>query len=115
MAIRAAVSPDVLTKMAWGGNEGFEYWFPRPMKDGEAGPLVILGGGRETVKPRYELYEVDDSVCNAEIGRIMRRFLPSVLPGRYEDGKEPEVEWVRSENLVVCVFFQLRHLRYSPV
>ena len=94
MALHAAAPPDVITKMAWGANEGFEYWFPRPMKDGESEPLVILGGGRETVKPRYELYEADDSVCNEDVGRAMRKFLPSVFPGKYEDGREPEVEWV---------------------
>lgn len=95
MAVRAAAPPDAITKSAWAANEGFEYWFPRPMSSGEATPLVIVGGGREVATPKYELYEVDDSVCNEEIGRAMRRFLPSVFPGKYEEGREPELEWVR--------------------
>ncbi|KIP01827.1 hypothetical protein PHLGIDRAFT_131084 [Phlebiopsis gigantea 11061_1 CR5-6] len=93
MAVRATAPPDAITSSAWGANEGFEYWFPRPVKPGEAAPLVIIGGGREAAKPTYELYEVDDSVCNEEVGRVMRRFLPSVFPGKYDENGEPEVEW----------------------
>jgi glycine/D-amino acid oxidase-like deaminating enzyme len=94
LAMRAAAPPDVITKCAWSSNEGFEYWFPRPMKDGEGTPLVILGGARETVNPRYELYEVDDSVCNEDVGRALRKFLPCVFPGKFEKDREPEIEWV---------------------
>lgn len=92
-AVRAAAPADVITKTAWSGNEGFEYWFPRPVKGTETTPLVILGGGREMAKPRYGLYEVDDSVCDEAIGQAMRKFLPTVFPGKYEEGREPEVEW----------------------
>lgn len=101
-ATRAAAPADVITKIAWGANEGFEYWFPRPVKIHEATPLVILGGGREIAKPTYELYEVDDSVCNERVGQAMRKFLPTVFPGKFENGKEPEVEWVCAP-LVACM------------
>ena len=94
MALRAAATPDVITKAAWASNEGFEYWFPRPVKAGEATPLVILGGGREVAKPRYELYEVDDAMCNEDVSMAMRKFLSSVFPGKYDEGREPEIEWV---------------------
>ncbi|GJE93842.1 FAD dependent oxidoreductase [Phanerochaete sordida] len=93
LALRAAAPADVLTKAAWGANEGFEYWFPRPVKAHEAAPLVILGGGREAAAPRYELYEIDDSRVDEDIGKAMRAFLPSVFPGNYEAGREPEAEW----------------------
>ena len=92
--MRAAAPPDVLTKAAWSANEDFEYWFPRPAKAGDAAPLVILGGGRETAVPQYELYEADDSVCSERVSGALRRFLPCVFPGKFEEGREPEVEWV---------------------
>ena len=48
IATRASVTEDVLTKTGGIGNEGFEYWFPRPIKTPEEKyPLVIVGGGRE--------------------------------------------------------------------
>ncbi|KAI0091422.1 FAD dependent oxidoreductase [Irpex rosettiformis] len=94
MATRASVGRLPLT--AFGANEGFEYWFPRPLKsqadvDNER-PLVILGGGREAAE-RYELYETDDSKVDEELSRTMKRFLPAVFPGKFEEGKEPEMEW----------------------
>lgn len=93
IATRASAPADVLTKSAWGSNEGFEYWFPRPVKGLETAPLVILGGAREAAQPQYELYEVDDSKLNPTVSSALRRFLQSVFPGKYEPDHEPEVEW----------------------
>ncbi|KAI0079421.1 FAD dependent oxidoreductase [Panus rudis PR-1116 ss-1] len=94
IATRAAVSEEVLTKTAGTGNSGFEYWFPRPIKsEDEKTPLVIVGGGREATRPRFELYEVDDSTVNEKVGKALRDFLPAVFPGYYEKDKEPEMEW----------------------
>lgn len=100
VALRAAVGEEKLTKIAGTGNDGFEYWFPRPVKcdaDGKPleNPLVILGGGREASSRLFEFYEVDDGVLNPRVGKVLREFLPAVFPGYYEDGREPEMEWVR--------------------
>ena len=54
---------------------------------------MIVGGGRELASP-YELYEMDDSKVNEDISRAMRRFLPAVFPGKFDEGREPEMEWV---------------------
>lgn len=95
IATRAAVTTDNLTRSGW-GNAGFEYWFPRPVKseDDDQNPLIILGGGTERAEG-YGMYETDDSVLDEEISRVLRKFLPAVFPGRFEEGKEPEMEWVR--------------------
>ncbi|OSC96675.1 FAD dependent oxidoreductase [Trametes coccinea BRFM310] len=93
IATRASVSESVLTRSAFTGNEGFEYWFPRPVEPGKTEPLVILGGGRESTKPDFELYVADDSAVNPKAGDTLRRFLPAVFPGRYEENREPEMEW----------------------
>ncbi|KAK0463925.1 FAD dependent oxidoreductase-domain-containing protein [Desarmillaria tabescens] len=71
---------------SWDGNEGFEYWFPRPRGEG----LVILGGGREASGPSFEYYETDDGSVNADVGRALRGFLGGVFEG---DNEEPEMEW----------------------
>lgn len=82
----------------WGANQGFEYWFPRPSKSGEGGddenPLVILSGGRETASTQFELYEGDDSVIDKDVSRTLNEFLPNLFEGKYEKGREPEMEWV---------------------
>ncbi|KAI0091391.1 DAO-domain-containing protein [Irpex rosettiformis] len=84
------------------GNDGFEYWFPRPKsvkrddyaEGEEERELVILGGGREAAKNgKFEFYTVDDSVVNPEVGKVVRGFLPAVFPGRFDNGTEPEMEW----------------------
>ncbi|KAH9893649.1 FAD dependent oxidoreductase [Cubamyces lactineus] len=93
IATRAAVPEQTLTRSAFTGNEGFEYWFPRPLEPGQTNPLVILGGGREATKPTFELYVTDDSTVNPAVGDALRKFLPVVFPGKYEEGKEPEMEW----------------------
>ena len=88
-----------ITASAWGGNNGFEYWFPRPPapSDGaDAPPLVIFGGGRETARPNFELDVADDASVSVGVGKMLREFLPAVFPGLYEQGREPEMEWVRS-------------------
>jgi glycine/D-amino acid oxidase-like deaminating enzyme len=95
MALRADTSLVDLSRSGWGGNEGFEYWFPRPVADPATDkPLVILGGGREAVSPKFELYVEDDSAVNQDIGQALRNFLPSVFPGKFQKGREPEMEWV---------------------
>ena len=107
IALRSSVSEEKLTKTAGTGNDGFEYWFPRPVKrssNGEAleNPLVILGGGREVSSKSFEFYEVDDSIVNPRIGKVLREFLPSVFPEYYEEGRDPEMEW--ETTLVVLLF-----------
>ncbi|KAI1787022.1 FAD dependent oxidoreductase [Ganoderma leucocontextum] len=92
IALRAAVSSGEITRTGWGGNEGFEYWFPRPVSNASDNPLVILGGGRESAT-KYELYNVDDSTVSPAVGDTLRKFLPAVFPGKYEEGREPEMEW----------------------
>ncbi|KAG7448005.1 FAD dependent oxidoreductase [Guyanagaster necrorhizus] len=71
---------------SWDGNEGFEYWFPRPRGEG----LVILGGGREVSGPGFEYYETDDGSVNTDVGKALRGFLGEVFEG---DNQEPEMEW----------------------
>ncbi|KAI0676177.1 FAD dependent oxidoreductase [Trametes maxima] len=95
IATRAAVPLSTLTRSAFTGNEGFEYWFPRPLSSGrpEENPLVILGGGRESEKPGFELYNADDGSVSPKVGEALRKFLPAVFPGRYVAGAEPELEW----------------------
>ncbi|KAJ7097221.1 FAD dependent oxidoreductase [Mycena belliarum] len=88
IALRASAP---LAKCSWDGNEGFEYWFPRPVSGDEA-PLVILGGGRE-VQPDFEFHEADDSSVSEAVGAVLRRFLPAAFPGKFEQGREPEEEW----------------------
>jgi hypothetical protein len=63
-------------------------------KEGTTGnPLVILGGARE-VTPHFEMYEEDDSVLNEVVSRALKDFLPNLFEGRYEKGREAEMEWV---------------------
>ena len=96
IATRANATLDELGISSWSGNEGFEYWFPRPLGGSDeksTQPLVILGGGRE-VEPEFEHGETDDSVVNEKASEALRRFLPAVFPGKFREGQEPEVEWV---------------------
>ena len=88
LALRVSVPTEKLGKSAWVANDGFEYWFPRPTPKGE-NPLVIFGGGRE-----YELYNADDGVLNEDVSKALSRFLPVIFEGKYEEGREPEMEWV---------------------
>ncbi|KAL1730176.1 FAD dependent oxidoreductase [Schizophyllum commune] len=102
-ALRAAAPLEELTPVSWDGNEGFEYWFPRPVRGKEGSnststanpthPLVIVGGGREAAAPTYETGVEDDSVTNPSVSRVLRDFLPEVFPGKYEREREFEMEW----------------------
>lgn len=40
----------------------------------------------------------DDSTVNEKVGKALRAFLPAVFPGIYEEGKEPEMEWVSARD-----------------
>ncbi|THH16847.1 hypothetical protein EW146_g3855 [Bondarzewia mesenterica] len=95
IAVRSNTTADRLSDSGWTGNEGFEYWFPRPLKDVEKNrnPLVILGGGREYAKGGFEIHETDDSIVNEDVGRGLRSFLPSLFPGKFPVDGEPEMEW----------------------
>lgn len=95
IAVRAAVPAANITQASWSGNQGFEYWFPRPVDTTEEHPLIILGGGRDASGPSFETNLTDDSMVNNVVGKVLRDFLPGVFPGRYEEGREPEMEWVR--------------------
>ena len=72
-----------------------EYWFPRPVKTADERPLVILGGGRNAAPPPFEAYIDDDTTCHPDVGTTLRAFLPAVFQGKFEPGREPEMEWVR--------------------
>ena len=93
MALRAAAPLKSISRHAWTGNDGFEYWFPRPLEEGQVHPLVIIGGGRDATGPEYETYVADDSETNQKAGSALRKFLPALFPGKYEEGREPEWEW----------------------
>jgi hypothetical protein len=96
LALRATAPTKSLTKCSWDGNEGFEYWFPRPVSDeSDENPLVILGGGREVQSPDFEYYQTDDASLNPRVGAALRKFLPTVFPGKFAHEQEPEQEWVR--------------------
>ncbi|KAL1678364.1 FAD dependent oxidoreductase [Schizophyllum commune] len=114
-ALRAAAPLEELSTVSWDGNEGFEYWFPRPVRGKDTTnatfsssitsssnttspsnpthPLVIVGGGREAAAPTYETGVEDDSAVNPSVSRVLRDFLPEVFPGKYEKGREFEMEW----------------------
>ncbi|KAF8882285.1 hypothetical protein BD779DRAFT_1543814 [Infundibulicybe gibba] len=104
IALRANARLEELGTSSWDGNEGFEYWFPRPLRGsdapdgrGDAHPLVILGGGREASGPGFEYYETDDSTLHPDVGRALKGFLHSAFPGKFADGRQPEMEWVRCD------------------
>ena len=96
IALRAAVPTANLSRYGWVANFGNEYWFPRPLSEGEdqdTPPLIILGGFRIIV-PGMEMYNVDDASVNPVISEALKGFLPKVFPGKYVEGREPEMEWV---------------------
>jgi len=86
------------------GNKGFEYWFPRPHpspstaseeKREHRHPLIILGGGRETLREKgYGMYETNDEDLDPEASELLRKFLPTVFPGKFSTEETVEVEWV---------------------
>ncbi|VDB83241.1 unnamed protein product [Peniophora sp. CBMAI 1063] len=95
LALRAGTGLDVLTRSSWLANDGFEYWFPRPVENEEERPVVILGGGRESAGPTFETFECDDSVISPIISSTLRKFLPAVFPDRHKEGDDSNVlmEW----------------------
>jgi len=104
--IATRASRSVAERESFLANEGFEYWFPRPVSRPNDAPLVILGGGRETAG-QYEVYNTNDAGLNDEVGKVLRRFLPSVQPDAFERGKQPEMEWVRSRAFVFVLYTEL--------
>jgi glycine/D-amino acid oxidase-like deaminating enzyme len=99
MSIRAAVPARELTLSGFTANFGMEYWFVRPGSAPDERPLVILGGAR-LAKGGSRGATTDDSVIDAAVGRRLREFLPEVFPGKFENGTEPEMEWVRPSHRV---------------
>ncbi|KAF6756557.1 FAD dependent oxidoreductase-domain-containing protein [Ephemerocybe angulata] len=93
IAVPAKAGTEEVGANGWGANEGFEYWFPRPVKKEGENPVIFLGGGREVAKPNYEYYETDDGKVNGDVGASLRRFLPSVFPGLFDEDTEPTWEW----------------------
>ncbi|KAG6856518.1 hypothetical protein H0H87_003606 [Tephrocybe sp. NHM501043] len=93
IALRAAAPSSEITPDAWVGTLGWKYWFPRPVSSPEEHPLIILGGGRDEVGPGLESYIIDDSTVNVNAGKALRNYLPPLFPGKYEEGREPEMEW----------------------
>src|SRR5258708_17654227 len=94
------------------GNEGCEYWFPRPHpspstwpeeKHEHRRPLIILGGGREALRERGNgMYETDDTVLDPEASERLRKFLPTVFPEKFGTEDNVEIEWVSN----IMVFYQ---------
>ncbi|CAE7057312.1 unnamed protein product [Rhizoctonia solani] len=92
MAARGSIEARKWPVVGWGGNEGYEYWFARPPEKADEKTLVILGGGRETAVPNHEYNVADDSSLNPVISQALRKFLPRLYPGDFEES-EPEMEW----------------------
>ena len=114
IATRASVGLDELKKYSWRGNQvpsfqiwvyypqayqcyqdGFAYWFPWPLEPGKQNPLVILGGMRSAARPSLERFIDDDSTVNPVVGKALRDLLPIVFKDKFEQGREPEMEWVK--------------------
>ncbi|KAG6844794.1 hypothetical protein H0H87_003723 [Tephrocybe sp. NHM501043] len=94
IALRASAPSSEIPNDCWVGTLGWNYWFPRPVASSDQEPLVILGGGRDESGPLpEESYTIDDSVVNVNVGKKLRNYLPSLFPGKYEEGREPEIEW----------------------
>lgn len=124
LAMRANAPLRKVTTASWSGNEG--YWFPRPVAPGaddddddeeaQDNPLVILGGARDSAGLPFEMDVTDDAQVDKTVGAVLRAFLPDMFPGLYEQGREPEAEWVRTEGteyvfssaLTVFVFLSWR-------
>jgi len=92
IATRASVPSSDITDSAWVSNAALEYWFPRPTPSPSDCPLIILGGARE-VPQNFEFYEVDDSVVVDDIGKGLRKILPRLFPGKFDEAQKPEKEW----------------------
>jgi glycine/D-amino acid oxidase-like deaminating enzyme len=95
IATRANVLGHELWKSAFGANQGYEYWFRRPVRDEcNERPLVILGGGRETPGTGFETNNDDDTTVNPLISKTLKDFLPAVFPSKFVSDARPEMEWV---------------------
>ncbi|ELU45034.1 DAO domain-containing protein [Rhizoctonia solani AG-1 IA] len=92
MSARGSIEAHKWPVVGWGGNEGYEYWFARPSHNADEKALVILGGGRETAVPNHEYNIADDSSVNPVVSKSLRKFLPHLYPGDFEE-REPEMEW----------------------
>ncbi|KAF8264508.1 FAD dependent oxidoreductase-domain-containing protein [Lactarius quietus] len=92
IALRAAVPARELTLSGFTANSGMDYWFVRPGSRPDERPLVILGGKRLAEGSAHGA-TTDDSVIDPVVGARLREFLPEVLPGKFEQGVEPEMEW----------------------
>ncbi|KAG2363598.1 FAD dependent oxidoreductase [Suillus spraguei] len=90
IATRASVGADQIKIPSWSGNEGFAYWFPRPITHDTEKPLIIIGGCEEAAASSYV---DDDSKTHPLVGKALREFLPFVFEGKYDPGSEPEMEW----------------------
>lgn len=90
--IATRASSPLVGRESFTGNDGFEYWFPRPTKSGAESPLVILGGARE-VAHNWDVGVIDDAHIDSKVMDVLRRFLPSVCPRSFERGRKPEMEW----------------------
>ncbi len=119
ISIRAAVPARELTLSGFTANYGMEYWFVRPGSAPDERPHVILGGARNA-EGGSRGATTDDSVIDAAVGRRLREFLPRVFPGKFENGTEPEMEWVRPSDRVyhttcqVCVDCSLLYTHRLP-
>lgn len=71
--------------------KGRQYWFARPPRNADEKTLVILGGSRDAM-PHHEHNVADDSTLNPVISQSLRKFLPRLYPGDFEE-IEPEMEW----------------------
>ena len=98
MALRANTSLAKIGNASWDSNFGNEYWVPRPASASEH-PIIIVGGGREAATPTFELYVTDDSSLNERTTETLKGYLPQVFPGKFEQGREPEMSWVRFETV----------------
>ena len=99
ISIRAAVPTRELTLSSFTADFGMEYWFVRPGSAPDERPLVILGGARHA-EGGSRGATTDDSVIDTAVGKRLREFLPEVFPGKFENGAEPEMEWVRPTSAV---------------
>ncbi|KIJ32488.1 hypothetical protein M422DRAFT_184445 [Sphaerobolus stellatus SS14] len=95
IATRAAISSQEIINTSSSANDGFEYWFSRPIKNvDEDKPLIILGGAREATAPGFELGVADDTTLNENASKTLRDFLPAVYPeGWFSKDQQPEMEW----------------------
>ena len=73
---------------------------------------MVLGVWRHwsTKDSGFEFYEAVCSVINSKIGSALRAFLLRVLPDEFEEGVDPEMEWVRRSRCYVLRVVQMVQL-----